>query len=75
MTEIELMREAGLTLMQVTVAATKNAARVCNLDHELDTLDPGKLADVLAVNGDPLQDIRALAQVRLVIHDGTVIRN
>jgi len=73
-TEIELMQEAGMTPMQIIVAATQNAARVCNLDRELGALEPGKIADVFVVNGDPLQDIRALAQVRLVIHNGTVIR-
>jgi imidazolonepropionase-like amidohydrolase len=74
MTEIELMHEAGLTPMHIIVAATRNAAHVCNLDHELGTLEPGKVADVLVVNGDPLQDIRALTQVRLVLHNGIVIQ-
>ena len=74
-TEIELMREAGMTPMQIIVAATRNAARVCNLGSELGMLEAGKIADVLVVNGDPLQDIRALNQVRLVIHNGMVIRN
>jgi len=74
-TEIELMREAGMTPMQIIVAATRDAAHVCNLDRELGTLEPGKVADVLVVNGDPLQDLRALTQVRLVIHNGTIIRN
>ena len=64
-----------MTPMQVIIAATRNAARVCNLDHELGTLEPGKVADVLVVNGDPLQDIRAFTQTRLVIHNGTIIRN
>ena len=73
-TEIELMQEAGMTPMQIIVAATRNAARVCNLDRELGTLEPGKVADVLVVDGDPLQDIRALTQVRLVIHNGVIIR-
>jgi len=41
---------AGFTI----VAATRNAACVCNLGRELDTLEPGKIADVLVVNGDPL---------------------
>jgi len=73
-TEIKLMQEAGMTPMQIVVAATQNAARVCNLGHELGTLEPGKVADMLVVNGDLLQDIRALSQVRLVIHNGIVIR-
>ena len=74
-TEIELMQEAGMTPMQVIIAATRNAARVCNLDHKLGTLELDKVADVLVVNGDPLQDIRAFTQIRLVIHNGTIIRN
>jgi imidazolonepropionase-like amidohydrolase len=57
------------------MAATQNAAHVCNLDHELGTLEAGKIADVLIVNGDPLQDIRALTDVRMVIHNGVVIRD
>jgi imidazolonepropionase-like amidohydrolase len=73
-TEIELMQEAGMTPMQIIVAATQNAACVCNLDHELGTLEPGKVADVLVVNGDPLQDLRALTRIRLVIHNGAIIR-
>jgi imidazolonepropionase-like amidohydrolase len=73
-TEIELLREAGMTPMQIIVAATSNAARVCNLDHELGTLAPGKIADVLIVDGDPLADLGSLTRVRMVIHNGVIIR-
>jgi imidazolonepropionase-like amidohydrolase len=73
-TEIELMRQAGMTPMQIIVAATRNAAAVCNLEDELGTLQAGKIADVLVVNGDPLEDMQALTRVRLVIHNGEVIR-
>ncbi len=72
-TEIELMAEAGMTPMQIIVAATKNAATVCGLDRELGTLEPGKLADVLVVDGDPLTDVHALTQTRLVLRDGVII--
>ncbi len=75
MHEIERMAQAGLTPLQIIVAATKNAAHVCNLDKELGTLEVGKLADVLVLNGDPLQDLNALTKVRLVIHTGVVIRD
>ncbi len=74
MHEIERMAESGMTAMQIIVAATKNAAHVCGLDSELGTLETGKTADVLVVNGDPLSDLNALTNVRLVIHRGTVIR-
>mgnify|MGYP001811847154 CR=1 FL=1 len=74
-TEIELMQQAGMTPMQIIVAATKNGAHVCNLDHELGTLEAGKIADVLVVSGDPLEDIHNLTNTRIVIHGGEVIRN
>ncbi|MBU1878322.1 MAG: amidohydrolase family protein, partial [Chloroflexi bacterium] len=67
-------QQAGMTPMQVIVAGTRNAAHVCNLDRQLGTLEAGKVADVLVVDGDPLADLGALANVRLVIHNGVVIR-
>lgn len=73
--EMEWMIEAGMTPMQVIVAGTKNAAHVCNREVDLGTLETGKVADVLVINGDPLRDIHAIANVRLVIHNGVVIRN
>jgi imidazolonepropionase-like amidohydrolase len=75
MTEIHLMDQAGMTPMQIIVAATSNAARVSNIEHDLGTLEPGKIADLFVVEGDPLSDLDVLQEVRLVIHDGTIIRN
>lgn len=72
--EIEAMQAVGMTPMQIIVAGTQNAAYVCNLEHELGTLEVGKIADVLIVDGDPLQDLHALTSVRMVIHNGEVIR-
>jgi len=74
MHEITRMSEAGMTSMQIIVAATLNAAHVCGLEAELGTLDVGKLADILIVNGDPLQDLSVLTQVKMVIHSGEIIR-
>ncbi|KPL22297.1 MAG: hypothetical protein AMJ93_07505 [Anaerolineae bacterium SM23_84] len=73
MREIEWMQEAGMTPMQIIVAATRNAAYVCNREGTLGTLEAGKFADVLVVDGDPLRDLEALANVRLVIHRGVII--
>jgi imidazolonepropionase-like amidohydrolase len=75
MPEILWMAEAGMTPMQIIVAATRTAARVCGLEAELGTLDPGRIADVLVVDGDPLRDLAAFQSVRLVLHRGTVIRS
>jgi imidazolonepropionase-like amidohydrolase len=74
MYEIEMMTKAGMTPMQIIVASTLNAAHVSNLEKELGTLEPGKIADILIVAGNPLEDLQALQKVRMVIHNGVVIR-
>lgn len=74
MTEIDLMLQADMTPMQIIVAATKNAAHVCNLEEQIGTLEPGKIADILVVAGNPLEDIQALTDVQMVVHNGVIIR-
>ena len=73
--ELLAMQDAGLTPMQVIVASTYNAAEVCQLKDSLGTLEVGKIADVLAIEGDPLQDLQVLENVRLVMHKGVIIRD
>jgi len=74
MTEINLMLQADMTPMQIIVSATKNAAHVSNLGEEIGTLEPGKIADILVVVGNPLEDIQALTDVQMVIRNGVIIR-
>jgi imidazolonepropionase-like amidohydrolase len=74
MYEIEQMSEAGMTPMQVIVASTKNAAIVSGIEDQVGTLEPGKIADVLVVAGDPLNDLKNLTNIRMVIHNGALIR-
>ena len=74
MNEMAAMQDAGMTPMQIIVAATRNGAHVCNRGGALGTLETGKLADVLVVDGDPLADLQALGNTRLVVLDGVVIR-
>ena len=71
--EIEWMHEAGMTPMQIIVAATKNGAHSCNLLDEVGTLEGGKLADVLVVDGNPLDDLQALTRQNLVLREGKSI--
>ena len=71
--EIEWMQEAGMTPMQIIVSATRNGARSCNIERELGTLEKGKLADVLVVDGDPLVDVHALTKARLILREGKSI--
>jgi imidazolonepropionase-like amidohydrolase len=73
--EMELMQQAGMSPMQIIVAATRTAALVCNRLTDLGTVEVGKIADIAVVSGDPLQDIHAMADVRLVMRSGIVIRN
>ena len=72
--EILWMQEAGMTPMEIIVAGTKNAAIVCNLGSVLGTLEPGKIADILVIDGNPLKDLANLKKVRLVIKEGVVIK-
>ncbi|WP_222271822.1 metal-dependent hydrolase family protein [Modestobacter marinus] len=73
--ELALMVEHGLTAMQTLVAATSSAARNLGLAHEIGTLEVGKLADLVVVDGDPVADITATERVSLVVKDGVVQRN
>jgi len=62
-TELELMVKAGLTPMQVLVAATGGAARAMKLDQQLGTLQPGTWADFVVLRANPLTDIRNTRQI------------
>jgi imidazolonepropionase-like amidohydrolase len=74
-TELLALQDAGLSPLDVLVAATRNAARVVDREAELGTVTPGKRADLLAVRGDPLADLHALEAPVLVMHQGQVIRD
>jgi len=56
--ELELMAKAGLTSRQVLASATRDAARCMKIDKEVGTLEPGKWADFVVLNADPLADIK-----------------
>ncbi|HEX7733391.1 MAG TPA: amidohydrolase family protein [Ktedonobacteraceae bacterium] len=74
--ELVWMGEAGLSPMQVIVATTANAARALGWDSWLGTLEPGKVADLLVVAGNPLENLRILADrrnIKLVFKDGQVV--
>jgi imidazolonepropionase-like amidohydrolase len=70
--EFELMAESGLTPMQILVAATRNAARVFSPNPPFGTIVPGKLADLVLLDADPLADIRNARRIRTVIKGGRV---
>ena len=73
-TELEAMRDAGMNPMEIIEAATRTAAEVCRVDRDLGTLARAKRADILVVGQSPLEDLRALLKVTLVMHSGVIIR-
>ena len=74
--EFELMVEYGLTPMEAIVAGTRNAADNIGLLDEVGTIEAGKAADLVVVNGDPLENIGILrdpTSIALVIKEGQVV--
>jgi imidazolonepropionase-like amidohydrolase len=71
--ELRLMVEAGAVPAEALRYGTSAAADLLGLAEEVGTLETGKRADLLAVAGDPLHDIRALREVRLVLRDGAEV--
>jgi Tol biopolymer transport system component/imidazolonepropionase-like amidohydrolase len=61
-----------LSTHEALQAVTSNAARVSGVGQDLGTVEPGKLADLVVVRGDPLEDLKAAANVELVMKDGIV---
>ncbi len=72
--EFELLVECGLTPMDAIVAGTKNGAMMIGKDDRLGTIEPGKLADMILLNEDPLENISNLRTVDRVILNGKVFK-
>jgi imidazolonepropionase-like amidohydrolase len=70
--ELAAMVEGGMTPIQAVVSATKTAAEAMGLDDEIGSIEVGKQADVIVVDGDPTADITALNKISLVMRDGKV---
>jgi len=73
--ELELMAERGLSPEQALLAATRNAADALGAGDRLGTLEPGKLADLLVVDGEPDRDVRVLqdpARLQVVVQEGRI---
>ena len=69
-----MVKELGLTPLQAIQAGTKVAAEALDRARELGTVEPGKLADLSVVRGDPLADITALYDVDTVLIGGRVLK-
>jgi imidazolonepropionase-like amidohydrolase len=73
--EFEYMVEAGMPAMAAIKAATYHAAKLLGVLDKLGTLESGKIADLIAVDADPLQDITTLQKVSFVMKEGQVYKN
>lgn len=71
--EMEELVRAGLTPMQAILSSTKWPAELIHKEKDLGTVEPGKLADIVLVQGNPLSDIRNTRNIRTVIMDGKVV--
>jgi imidazolonepropionase-like amidohydrolase len=73
--ELQLMVECGMTPMQAIVATTKTASECVHMQEDVGALEPGKYADLLIIDGDPLEDIKILqepSRIALVMQGGRV---
>jgi imidazolonepropionase-like amidohydrolase len=70
--ELELLVGAGLTPMQALVAATRGSSMAMRRSHEIGTLEPGKLADMVLLAADPLADIRNTRRIHRVLKGGEI---
>lgn len=73
--EFIYMTEVGMEPMEAIQSATMNTAKLLKIDDQLGSIEKGKLADIIAVDGDPTRDIHVMSMVSLVMKDGKVYKN
>ncbi len=71
--EFELMVKFGMSPREAIHAATINASRLLGLESEIGTIEAGKVADLIAVGGDPLADVKVLKAVQAVVQGGKLL--
>ena len=74
-TELDLLKAAGFTNQQLLSMATIEAARVVGRGRELGSVAPGKIADLVLVDGNPLVDLGDLRKIKAVMKDGMLFTN
>lgn len=72
--EFVYMNEAGMPAMEAIHSATMATAKLLKIDDKLGSIEKGKLADIIAVDGDPLRDLSVMQQVSFVMKDGKIFK-
>ena len=72
--EFELMVECGMPPMEAIQASTMESARLLRIADRLGSVEKGKVADLVAVDGDPITNISVLKDIRFVMKDGVVYK-
>jgi len=72
--EFVYMTEAGMPILEAIQSATWNAADLMGTQNILGSIEPNKLADIIAVNGDPTKDVNVMGQVNFVMKDGVIYK-
>ena len=73
--EFDALVRGGMKPLEALQAATINSAELLGLSDQVGAIEPGKFADIVAVNGNPLLNISAMEQVVFVMKSGEVIKN
>lgn len=74
-TEMKLLALGDLSRHEVVQAATANAAHALEMGDQVGTLEEGKLADLIVVDGNPLEDLSALEEIDMVVKDGEIVKS
>ena len=72
--QFPIMVQRGMTPMEAIQSATSLAAHYMGRDQDMGRLEPGRFGDLIAVDGDPLQDIRLLQDVKVVVKGGLIFK-
>ncbi len=73
--EFVYMNEAGMPVMEALKSATVSAAELLGLSDSIGSIEKGKLADIVAVEGDPVKDLQSMGRVKFVMKEGMVYKN
>jgi len=71
--EIEHLVKTGMTEMETLISATRTSADLCEVVDRLGTVEVGKLADLIAVSADPLENISNIRKLKMVLKDGNLV--